>query len=303
MEYVLRTDLLTKAYYKKIAVNQLSMNVHKGDIYGFIGKNGAGKTTLMKMVCGLVKPTSGKFELFEANNLKHSRKRCGLIIGQPALYPNMTVEENLKYYAYLIGMTDQNVVKNLLQGVGLYEAQHIKTKNLSLGMKQRLGIAIALIGSPDFLILDEPMSGLDPEGIKDIRRLLLKLNEENDITILISSHILGELYRIATRYGVIDNGTMIEEFTKEELDERCKQYIKLKVDDTKKASYILEEHIGIKKYEVLQNHVIHLYDLRHRSGKVNEVLVKNDVIVDAISLEGVDLEAYFMKLMGGRENA
>lgn len=231
MEYILRTDDLTKQYQDKKAVDKVSMNIHRGDIYGFIGKNGAGKTTLIKMVSGLAEPKSGDIELFESKNLTEGRKKCGTIIEQPALYPNMTVKQNLKYYCLILNIKDPNYIDNLLSTVGLEEAKNKKSKNLSLGMKQRLSIAIALIGNPEFLILDEPMNGLDPTGIKEIRELLLRFNKERHITILISSHILGELYSIANRYGVIDNGVMIDEFTKEELDERCEKYLIVKVED------------------------------------------------------------------------
>lgn len=303
MEYILRTNALTKQYKDKKAVDQVSLNIHKGDVYGFIGKNGAGKTTLMKMVSGLAEPKSGSIELFGSKNLTEGRKKCGTIIEQPALYPNMTVRENLKYYCLILNIKDPSYIDNLLNTVGLEEAKNKKSKNLSLGMKQRLSIAIALISNPELLILDEPMNGLDPTGIKEIRELFLRLNKERNITILISSHILGELYKIANRYGVIDNGVMIDEFTKEELDKRCEKYLTVKVEDTNKASLILEDELHIKNYKIINKNTIYVYEGLERSWEMNKILVSKNVEVQSVTLESVDLEAYFMELMGGKKNA
>ena len=210
MSLVLETKMLTKKYRKQIAVNKVNMNIKKGDIYGLIGKNGAGKTTIMKMICGLIHSTEGDIKLFGSNDLNKGRNRMGCIIEQPALYGDMTAKENLKYYTKLLGITDYSNIDKLLDLVGLKNVDKKKCKNFSLGMKQRLSIAISLLNNPDFLILDEPINGLDPSGIKEIRELILKLNNESKITILISSHILGELNKIATKYGIIKNGTLLE---------------------------------------------------------------------------------------------
>ena len=245
MSYVLQTSNLTKKYKKQTALNNVNINIKKGDIYGLIGKNGAGKTTLMKIVCGLIHSTHGEIKLFESTDLNKQRKRIGCVIEQPVIYPLMTAREILTYYNKLLGISDYSNIDDLLELVGLENAGNKKTKNFSLGMKQRLSIAISLIGNPDFLILDEPINGLDPSGILEIRELLLKLNYERDITILISSHILGELTKVTTKYGIIKDGNLIDEFESKDLEIRCKRYISLKVDDTDKATYIIKNHINI----------------------------------------------------------
>ena len=248
MSYVLQTSNLTKKYKKQTALNNVNINIKKGDIYGLIGKNGAGKTTLMKIVCGLIHSTHGEIKLFESTDLNKHRKRIGCVIEQPVIYPLMTAREILTYYNKLLGISDYSNIDDLLELVGLENAGNKKTKNFSLGMKQRLSIAISLIGNPDFLILDEPINGLDPSGILEIRELLLKLNYERDITILISSHILGELTKVTTKYGIIKDGNLIDEFESKDLEIRCKRYISLKVDDTDKATYIIKNNIKSTDY-------------------------------------------------------
>ena len=250
MSYVLQTSNLTKQYKNQKALNQVNVNIEKGDIYGLIGKNGAGKTTLMKIVCGLIHSSHGEVKLFESTNLGKNRKRIGCVIEQPALYPSMTARQNIIYYNKLLGISDYSNVDELLKLVGLQNTDKKKTKNFSLGMKQRLSIAISLIGNPDFLILDEPINGLDPSGIMEVRELILKLNYERDITILISSHILGELTKVTTKYGIIKDGSLIDEFAAKDLETRCKRYISLKVDDIYKAAYIIENNIKSTDYKV-----------------------------------------------------
>lgn len=299
MNYVLKTRNLTKSYNQVPVVNQVNINVCKGDIYGLIGKNGAGKTTLMKMICGLVRPTDGKLELFESDNLVEERKRIGCMIEQPALYPNMTASEHLIYYNKLMGMKGTHAVDEVLELVGLAGTQKKKTKQFSLGMKQRLSIAIALLGNPDMLILDEPINGLDPTGIKEIRELIMRLNKEQNITIIISSHILGELSKVATRYGVIESGNLVEEFTKEELEQRCKTCIQVVVDDMKMAAYVLDDIIQSKDYKIVDDNTVYIYDHLDEKRNINEQLVRNNVAVEDINLVGQDLEMYFMELMGG----
>ncbi|SHK08646.1 ABC-2 type transport system ATP-binding protein [Clostridium amylolyticum] len=301
MSLVLQTNCLTKKYGKQIAVNKVNLNVEKGDIYGFIGKNGAGKTTLMKIVCGLIHQDQGEIQLFESSNLENSRKRVGCVIEQPALYPGMTARQNLIYYNKLLGIPDYNNVDNVLNLVGLQNTGKKKTKNFSLGMKQRLSIAISLLGNPDFLILDEPINGLDPSGIKEIRELLIKLNCENEITILISSHILGELGKIATKYGIIENGVLVDEFAAVELENRCKKCLSLEVNDSEKAAYIIKNNIKSIDYKVFDQGKICIYDCLDIPAQINKELIENDVLVSSICLEGHDIEAYFVKMMGGDE--
>lgn len=221
MNVILKTSHITKTYNHKPVVDDLSMTIRQGDIYGFIGKNGAGKTTLIRMIAGLAAPSSGSIELFGSSDLIKERAKIGTVIESPALFPNMTARENLIAQCHIANVKDLRTVDEILELVGLHHTGKKKAKNFSLGMRQRLAIAIALIGDPKFLILDEPTNGLDPEGIKEIRDLILHLNQEKQITVLISSHILSELSKFATRYGIIHNGSLIEEFTEEELWKRC----------------------------------------------------------------------------------
>ncbi len=221
MDVILQTKNLTKKYGNKIVVDHVSMTICKGDIYGFIGKNGAGKTTLIRMVCGLAKPTIGNLSLFGSDHLVENRAKLGTVIESPALFPNMTARENLIVQCKLQNITDLRKIDEILELVGLHDTNKKKAKNFSLGMRQRLAIAIALIGEPELLILDEPTNGLDPEGIKEIRELIVHLNQAKGLTVLISSHILGELSKFATRYGIIHKGKLIEELTEEDLWKRC----------------------------------------------------------------------------------
>lgn len=299
MSLVLQTNDLTKKYGKQIAVNKVNLNIEKGDIYGLIGKNGAGKTTIMKIACGLIYQDQGDIKLFESNNLQKARKRMGCVIEQPALYPNMTARENLIYYDKLLGIADYGNVDEVIGLVGLQNTGKKKTKAFSLGMKQRLSIAISLLGNPDFLILDEPINGLDPSGIKEVRELLLKLNSENEITILISSHILGELTKIATKYGVINKGVLIDEFQAVELEERCKKCLTIVVNNSEKAAYVLKNNINSSDFKVFDEGKICIYDYLDIPEQINKELVENGVLVSGICLEGNDIEGYFVKLMGG----
>lgn len=297
MEYVLKTENLTKIYGKNKVVNAVNMHVRKGDIYGFIGKNGAGKTTFMRMVSGLAAPTDGSMELFESTEIEKQRKRIGILIEDIGMYPNMTASENMEIVRRNFGITDKHVVSEMLEFVGLGNVGNKKVKNFSMGMKQRLGIAISLVRNPDFLILDEPINGLDPSGIKEIRDLLLKLNKEKQITILISSHILGELSKLATRYGIIQNGVLIEEFDAEALAERCKRCQKVRVDDVVLASHILEEELSITNYDVLQNKEMRIFEKLNEAAAINRALINGGVELQESYLAGQDLEAYFMDLL------
>lgn len=302
MEYVLQTKDLTKTFSNKLAVNKVSINVRQGDIYGFIGKNGAGKTTLIRMVAGLASADEGSIALFESDELASKRRKIGTMIENPAVFPNMTAKENLKFYCLLLGISPEDNIDKMLNLVRLEDTGRKKAKNFSLGMKQRLAIAIALLDNPDLLLLDEPVNGLDPTGIREVRELILRLNKERQITILISSHILGELSKIANRYGVINDGILIDEFTNSELEKRVLGEIEVKVDDINKALAILSNSEGVPPYRVLDANTIRLMNVDNKSGLINSLLVKNDVTVSSISVVGRDLEAYFLQLMEQRHN-
>lgn len=303
MDYILKTDRITKKYGKHIVVNEVNMHVKCGDIYGFIGKNGAGKTTFMRMVAGLAAPTAGSMELFESNELEKQRVHIGSLIEQPGLYGGMTARDNLEIVRRSLGITEKHAVEEILEFVGLANVGKKKVKNFSMGMKQRMGIAIALFRNPEFLILDEPINGLDPEGIKEVRDLMLKLNQERQITILISSHILGELSKIATRYGVIKDGFLIEEFDAQALEERCRSCQILVVDNVEQACTILREKCNITKYDVTPSGTLRVFEKLDDICSVNRELVLGGINLKESYLAGQDLEEYFMHLTGGAANA
>lgn len=304
MEYILKTEKLTKIYGGVKAVNEVSMSVRKGDIYGFIGKNGAGKTTFMKMISGLAAPTAGSMELFGKSDLEQARKRIGTLIENPGVYPNMTAEENLEIVRRNLGIPERAATREMLEFVGLDSAGKKKVKNFSMGMKQRLGLAVSLIRNPDFLVLDEPINGLDPAGIKEVRELLLKLNREKQITILISSHILGELSKVATRYGIIRDGVLMEEFGVKELEERCRKCQKITVNDVGLAASILEKKLSISYYDVLEGNVLRIFERIEDAAQINRDLITGGVEITESCLSGLDLEGYFMDLLenGGSRN-
>lgn len=304
MEYILKTEKLTKIYGGIKAVNEVSMRVRKGDIYGFIGKNGAGKTTFMKMISGLATPTAGSMELFGKSDLEQARKRIGTLIENPGVYPNMTAEENLEIVRRNLGIPERAATREMLEFVGLDSAGKKKVKNFSMGMKQRLGLAVSLIRNPDFLVLDEPINGLDPAGIKEVRELLLKLNREKQITILISSHILGELSKVATRYGIIRDGVLMEEFGAKELEERCRKCQKITVNDVGLAASILEKKLSISHYDVLEGNVLRIFERTEDAAQINRDLITGGVEITESCLSGLDLEGYFMDLLenGGSRN-
>lgn len=296
---ILNTKNLTKTYKKKNAVSNLNMSINKGDIYGFIGKNGAGKTTTIKMIVGLAAPTSGEITLFESKSLNQGRRKIGTVIEAPAFVPNLTARQNMLIQWKLLGNKNPAIIDEMLNLVGLDYVGKKKVKNFSLGMKQRLGIAMTLMGEPEFLVLDEPTNGLDPKGIVEVRELLQKLNEERGLTILISSHILSELAKLATRIGIIDDGVLLEEFSIDELDERCKSKLVVLVDNTEKAKDILAEQLNLNDYKVIDTNTIEIYDKGVDSGTINTTLAKNDIVVNSISTSHADLEEYFLNVIKG----
>lgn len=303
-DYAVKTTNLSKVYQQKAAVSHLNMEIRKGDIYGFVGPNGAGKSTTLKMFCGLVHPTEGEITLF-GSTLKDEtvRRRVGILIEDAGLFPNMSARENLVLKAKVLGLTDKNSVDELLKLMGLENTGNKKTRHFSMGMKQRLGIAMALMGNPDVLILDEPINGLDPEGIREIRHFLKRLNEETGKTIIISSHILGELSKLATHYGFIKNGELIQQISREELQEQCRDYLQITVDQPDRAAAILSEKLTGIVYEVYDQSQLRILDYTD-SGAVTTLLVQNGITVNSCSLHQRDLEHYFFDLMeGGNQNA
>jgi len=304
-EYVLHTNSLTKTFKQQVALNKVNLSIKKGSIYGFIGQNGAGKSTLIRIVSGLANPTTGSIELFGHSNereLIKARKRIGTIIEGPALYPHMTATENLEAHRLLKGIPGNESVEKMLVLVGLQDTGKKKANNFSLGMKQRLGLAIALLGDPEFLILDEPINGLDPMGVVEIRELLKKLNREFGITILISSHILSELHLLATDYGIIHEGDLLEQLTVKELHEKCQQYLHIKVDNPEKATTILETTLSTNNFEVMPDGVIKLFNDVDAPGKVSSTLVNEGLIIEQFMPMGQDLESYFTSRIGGAQH-
>lgn len=295
MEYVLRTKSLTKKFGSKIAVNAVDMNVAKGDIYGFIGRNGAGKTTAMKLILGLLNATEGEIELFGGEPLEKARGRIGSLIESPGIYKNCTAYENMKRFSIIYGGTDEDIAQ-LLKLVGLENTGNKKAGRFSLGMKQRLGMAIAMLGNPEFLILDEPINGLDPEGIKDIRNTVLNLNREKGVTFLISSHLLDELAKIVTRYGIINNGVLTEEISAEDLNAMCESGLKVRVDDVGKAITALLPLVPQEEIRVSGGELVLPIDVD--AAAVNELLVKGGVRVSELGAMRGDMEEYFIARLG-----
>lgn len=300
MEYILTTDALTKTYKNFKALNGFSMHVPKGAIYGFVGKNGAGKTTLIRLICGLQEPFSGEYTLYgrvrNAKDIAKSRRRMGAVVETPSIYLDMTAYENLREQYDILGLPSYDGIEELLRLTGLADTGKKKAKNFSLGMRQRLGIALALAGDPDFLVLDEPANGLDPQGIVEIRELILKLNREYQITVLISSHILDELSRLATHYGFIDHGQMVKEISREELEAACGKCTHVRVSDTQTLSQVLDS-----------------MDLKHSIHSETEADIYAEITISKLTLALAEkscelytvqekeesLESYYISLVGG----
>jgi ABC-2 type transport system ATP-binding protein len=303
---VIQTRKVNKVYGKFSAVSDLSIQVKRGDIYALVGRNGAGKTTLLKLVCGLTPPTSGKLELFgqtSEQQLGMARAHMGAMIETPGFYPYLSARENLRYYCIQRGIKDRKEIDGALEFVGLAETGRKKFKNFSLGMKQRLGLALAVMNHPEVLVLDEPINGLDPMGIKEFREIILKLNRERDTTVLISSHILGELSQIATTYGFINGGKLIQHISAAELEEKCRSCLRLDVDDTEKAAGILKEKASCSKLEIIDRSTLHVHEQLDRPEMLVKALVENGVMVSQVCRSGISLEQYFVNLIGGKEIA
>lgn len=303
-EYLLETNAITKMYGKHKAVDAVSMHIEKGSVYGFIGRNGAGKTTFMKIICGLAAQTSGEVSVFGCTGaqLNKVRRRIGCLIEAPGLYPDMTAYQNLKAKCLGMGVFSDSYVKELLELVGLSDAGKKNAKNFSLGMKQRLGIAMTLIGDPEFLVLDEPINGLDPQGIVEVRDVIHRLATERNKTILISSHILDELDRIATHFGIINNGVLIKELSSKELHDECAERLEIKADDVVGASKVLDD-LGITKYQITDDGRILVGERAADSAVINRSLVTSGIEVSELAIRGEALEEYYIRLTGGADNA
>ena len=304
MEDMLETHALCKRYRNFTALNGLDMHIPKGSIYGFVGRNGAGKTTLIRLICGLQLPTSGGYTLYGVRNtdaaIGRCRRRMGAVVESPAIYPDMTAEENLRQQALVLGLPSDGGAKALLQLVGLGDTGRKKAKNFSLGMRQRLGLAIALTGGPELLVLDEPVNGLDPQGIIEMRELILKLNREQGITVLISSHILDELSRLATHYGFIDGGRMVKEMSAGELEARCRKCMRLDVSDTRALARVLDRQKA--GYHIVDDIHADLYT----ELPVTELVLaldKERCAVRSIKERDESLENFYMHLIGGVRHA
>ena len=303
---ILKAQGLTKCYGKQKALDKVDLTVNRGEICGLIGKNGAGKTTLMKVFTGLTLADEGTAELFGKEG-PEERTRIGCIIDFPAFFGNLNAYDNLKYYCIIKGITDLSKIDKALERVGLSDTGRKKYRNFSLGMKQRLGIALAILDEPELMILDEPINGLDPIGIGDMRELFRKLNEETGITIMISSHILSELENLATRFVFIDQGRIVKSLSKEELDEECRVSLNLTCDNTSLASTVLENTCGIRDYKITDNVTIKIYDPIQEEDLCN-AMTQAGVKVGKIESKGVSIEEYFrmivedQKGMGGNGN-
>ena len=300
MDYVLTTNCLDKRYKNFQALNGLTMHIPKGAIYGFVGKNGAGNTTLIRLICGLQEPTYGSFTLYGIRNdergIVKARRRMGSVVETPSIYPDMTAHYNLKQQYLVLGLPSYEGLQDILKLVGLEGTGKKKAKDFSLGMRQRLGIAIALVGDPDFLILDEPINGLDPQGIVEIRELLLRLNRERQITVLISSHILDELSKIATHYGFIDGGRILKEVNKAELEAACRKCIHVEVTDTRVLAHIL--HTANVGHKILSATSAEIY-AKVNISKLADKLSKENCEILSLQEKDEDLESYFFSLVGG----
>lgn len=303
MNYILSTKDLTKTYGKQIAANKINIHVKKGEIYGLIGRNGAGKTTVLRMISGLSNATSGTYSINgkSGKDLAKEKKQVGTLIEAPGLYPHLTAYENMKIKCIAAGKNNREYINELLSLVGLSKAANRRAGEFSLGMRQRLGIALALAGDPEIIILDEPINGLDPQGIVEVREILFKLSKEKGITIILSSHILDELAKIADSYGIIHGGVLIDEMTSQQLDERCGEFIILKTESNEKAAELLKE-MGITSFELKDNESIRITDSSANTNEIAKKVIENGIALKEIFINRLTLEEYYLNLTGGAKH-
>ncbi|SHO54002.1 ABC transporter ATP-binding protein [Anaerocolumna xylanovorans] len=301
-EVIAEARKLSKQYKDTKALDDINFKLKRGNIYGLVGKNGAGKTTLLRILTGQAFQTEGNIALFGESSyegLSKGRKRIGAIIEEPGFYSDMTAEQNLEYYRIQRGIPGKRCVQEALKEVSLLDTGNKKFSQFSLGMKQRLGLALALMNKPEILLLDEPINGLDPFGIVEIRNLLLKLNQEKKITMLISSHILSELSNLVTFYGFLDQGKLIKQLSEEELSAECSKYLEVKVDKAERLAALLEIKLGCHAYKVTSDYSIHIYEYLNQPEIVSQMAVQNGIGLSSIGLKEMSLENYFMQLVGG----
>ncbi|EHK2401386.1 ABC transporter ATP-binding protein [Clostridium perfringens] len=300
MDDILKINNLTKIYNNNKVIDNVNMRIKKGEIYGFLGPNGAGKSTIMKIILNLVKPTEGEVLVFDKDSNKDNfdiLKRIGSLIESPYFYDKLTARENLDLHCEYMGYHNKERIKEVLDFVGLHNIEKKHVCDFSLGMKQRLAIARAIITQPEFLILDEPINGLDPEGIKEMRLMIKKLNEKYGTTILISSHILSEIELIADTIGVIKNGRILEEISMKDMQKYNSNYIELEVNNLEKTGYLIEEEFGIKNYKIISENKIRIYDLTVSKNEISKLLINNNIELESISKKESTLEEYFLKLI------
>lgn len=301
-EYVIETNQVTKRYPSVVALDHVNIHVKKGSIYGLVGDNGAGKTTLLKLLVGHSYPTAGEIRLFDCfgeKNLERCRRQIGAMIEQPGFYPNMTVEQMLEYYRIQKGVPGKGKVEEMLELTDIKDKRKTKCKNLSLGQKQRLGLAIAMIGEPQLLILDEPINGLDPSGIIEVRNLLRKLNTEKNITILLSSHILAELQQIATMYGFLNKGKLLEEISARELQEKCSDCIEIMVSDAEAFTVLLERFFPEERYQVMPSKSIRILNPIRKPEDFSQLAAEHSISVAGLQRMKSSLEDYYVNLKTG----
>ncbi|MGZ9584264.1 ATP-binding cassette domain-containing protein [Paenibacillus marinisediminis] len=302
MNYVVKTAGLTKRVKDKDLVTDINLHIRKGEIYGLLGQNGAGKTTIMKMITGITKPTSGEIQLFDQTLTERSKsvlKRVGSIIEYPILFEHLTALDNLKLHCEYLGYYDEKGMMHALDMVHLRGVENKKVKEFSLGMKQRLGLARAIVVKPELIILDEPTNGLDPIGIKDIRDLIMMLNKEYGITFLLSSHILGEMEQVADRIGVIKNGMLVDEVSLEDIRKQHTDYIELQTTNVEQTVYLLEKELCITNMKMIHGNRIRIYDLSHTQNDISKLLIVNDIGLEEIQKHSSSLEDYFYRQING----
>ena len=307
MEYILKTIHLTKVFNGVEAVSEINMNITKGEIYGFLGPNGAGKTTVLRLIANLIKPTNGEIEIFgeKLTDMSYELlKRIGTIIEFPVFYDKLSARENMDLHCRYMGLHDKRAIDNALELVKLNDTGKKPVKDFSLGMKQRLGIARAITTRPEFLMLDEPINGLDPIGIKEIRELFRTLCKEYGITLLISSHILGEIEQIADTVGVINKGRLIKQVTLDQIRDNSEEYLEIRTKDNEKAAFILEYQLGIKNFKIGEKSIIRVYEVKVPQADLVKAMVIGGVVLEAVNRKSNSLEEYFFKLLnGGASNA